>query len=495
MRRILLSLAAAPLLALASFVALAQEKPPEQSKAADPAETDDDDGPNLQPSAGVTGERLKRFKDAVTAFKAAEGKLEKDGYTAAKKDLEESLRLWKSLRSEDTKEVLPLYYLGMLDQLVRNDRQARANLKLAVSMAPKFHEAWTELGDTHLHLGEHKDSDAAYTKALEIKPEHMGALKNRALERLEAGRFEDSKADVAKALEIIAKRKAAEKAGTTKATKASQDAAYLNAIQLKLKLAMEGPGWKLKFEKETENYVIRTNVDQVLADMFAAKAELIRKLYVAWFEQTFKSHPKLPKRKYPIIIFANAKEYHGFFPGMEMAGGHYDPTIRQLFFFKYVNPDDGWAVLYHEAFHQFLHPYLENPAPDWFNEGLGDYFGGARHVKVPEEHMKIAPFNWRLGLAKQLIASGKARPLKELLCLTHNQFYDPATMGPNYAEGWSFVYFLCQYENQKYFPIVSRYFQACRDGKDLEESYKIAFGKEDVDKIDKEWRAYITGLE
>ena len=472
MRRLRFAVAAAPLLAFASLVALAQESGSPTDRG--PREPD---SPNLRPSSKVTGDRLKRYDEAIAAFKAAEAKLGKEGYTAARKDLENAVRLWKNLRSEDLGEPLPLYYLGMLDQLVRNDRQAKANLKLCVQMAPKFHEAWTELGDTHSHLNEFPDSDAAYSKALEIKPDYLGALRNRALERLTAGRYQESREDVKKGLAI------------------AKNDPELHAIELKLQLAIEGPKWSLKFEKETENYVIKTNVDQVLADMFAQKAELIRKLYVAWFDQTFKSHPKLPKRKYPIIIFADTKEYHSFFPGMDMAGGHYDPAIRQLFFFKYQNPDDGWAVLFHEAFHQFLHPYLESAAPDWFNEGLGDYFGGAKHVKVPEEHMQIAPFNWRLGLAKQLINSGQARPLEQLLRLMHNQFYDPATMGQNYAEGWSFVYFLCQYENQKYFPLVSRYFAACHEGKDLDEAFKAAFGKEDMKKIDQEWRDYIKSLE
>jgi hypothetical protein len=296
-------------------------------------------------------------------------------------------------------------------------------------------------------------------------------LKNRALERTDAGRFKEAREDVKRGLEL--------QAGNLE----------LLEIDRILVHAIEGPKWSVKFEKETEHYIVKTDVDQPFADWIAAEAERIRKVYVELFEKT---RIEMPKRKYTIIVFANADEYHKA-GGPKMAGGHYDPRVRQLFLFKYPKPEDGQMVLFHEGFHQFLHPYLAR-APQWFNEGFGDYFGATKFVKVPKEERKVVPNWWRLPLVKQIIQNDTARPMKELMLLSQAELYDKATVGANYAQSWSIIYFLCEYDNRRYFPLLGKYFNALRAGKDQEEAFKAAFGDQDMKKLDKEWRDYILSL-
>ena len=52
------------------------------------------------------------------------------------------------------------------------------------------------------------------------------------------------------------------------------------------------------------------------------------------------------------------------------------------------------AVLYHEAFHQYIYYSVGKVAPhSWFNEGHGDYYAGARYA---DKKFTIRPFAWRV---------------------------------------------------------------------------------------------------
>jgi len=430
-----------------------------------------DDSPNLKIPASLTGEHKTKLEEAIAAYKAAEEKLKKEGYRSAKADLDQAVKRLQARCAEDPSEPLPLYYLGICYQLQTDDKRAVENLSKVVKLAPKFHEAWSELGDAHSHIGEYDKAEAAYAHALELKPDHVDALRGRAWERMDAGRFKEAREDCKRALEIDAKD------------------IMLLALDMKCKYAIDGPKWTVSFKKETEHYLVETDVDQPFADWIANQLELIRKVYVKVFEKT---KIEATKRKSVAIVFANAKEYHdaGGPPG---AGGHYDPQTRQLFLFKYPKNEDGQMVLFHEGFHQFLHPYLSR-APQWFNEGLGDYFGGAKYVRQPEEGMKIVPNWWRLPKAKEIVGDKSARPLKELMLMSRAEMYDAASVAANYAQAWSVIYFLCEFENRKYFPVLGKYFNALRAGKDQDEAFKSAFGDQDMKKIEDEWRQFITGL-
>jgi len=429
------------------------------------------ESPNLKIAASLTGERRAKLEDAIASYKAAEAKLRQDGFKAAKADLEAAGKKLRLRVAADPEDPLALYYLGILYQLQTDDRHAIDNLAKAVKLNRGFHEAWVELGDAHTHLGEYEKAEAAYAHALELKPGLLAALRNRALERMDAGRFQEAREDVKRGLEA--------------------QAGDLSLIDLDRVLvhAIEGPKWTVKFEKETEHYIIKTDVDQPFADWMASEAERIRKSYVELFEKT---KIEMPKRKYTIIVFANGDEYHKN-GGPQMAGGHYDPRVRQLFLFKYPKPEDGRMVLFHEGFHQYLHPFLPR-APQWFNEGMADYFGATKFVKVPKEEKKVVPNWWRLPKVKEMINNNTARPMKELMLLSQAELYDKATVQGNYAQSWSIIYFLCEYDNRRYFPLLGKYFNALRAGKDLDEAFKAAFGDQDMKKLDDEWRKFILSL-
>jgi len=57
---------------------------------------------------------------------------------------------------------------------------------------------------------------------------------------------------------------------------------------------------------------------------------------------------------------------------------------------------DSLRVLYHEAFHQYIHYAVGDVAPhSWFNEGHGDYFAGHNYRG---RKFKSDVFRWRTGI-------------------------------------------------------------------------------------------------
>lgn len=431
----------------------------------------DPSSPNLKTPAYLQGEKLERFEKAVAAFKR--GRLE---YLARKRSskatLDGAVALLKRCREDDARNALPHYYLGIAWQLLGDPKKALAPLLAAIEKNPKFHEAMIELGDSYLQDGRMKEADAQYARALATKPDHAGALLRRARVKIHDGKFPDARADVQKVLEKRPRE------------------ALAKLMKKKLDLVIDGPTWPQRFEKETAHYIIRTDADQTFADWVAHHAELIRRLYDSIFKG---SVPEGGPKKFPIIVYKNKEEYHKN-GGPKGAGGHYDPEFRQLYLFRYEKDSDTTLVLYHEGFHQYLDPYVKR-APQWFNEGLADYFGPAQYAKEGrEEGMRIVPNPWRLRLIQHVLGQNGARPLKQLMLMSQAEMYEEETVGVNYAQAWSFIYFLCEYDGRKYFPILGRYFKELKKGKDNEAAYKESFGKEDMDVLEAEWKKFILSL-
>ena len=131
-----------------------------------------------------------------------------------------------------------------------------------------------------------------------------------------------------------------------------------------------------------------------------------------------------------------------------------------------ASTDDTLAVLYHEAFHQYIYYSVGNVAPhSWFNEGHGDYYAGA---KYKGGKFKIEPFDWRVGTIKGAIVTGQRKvvkeengrrqydgnggytPLPDFVRFTQGEYY--SYPGICYAQGWSLIYFLREIvpKNKKY---------------------------------------------
>src|SRR4030095_1230319 len=89
--------------------------------------------------------------------------------------------------------------------------------------------------------------------------------------------------------------------------------------------------------------------------------------------------------------------------------GYWNDEAEELVFFdmddrKDMADDNTLAVLYHEAFHQYIYYSVGNVAPhSWFNEGHGDYYAGAKYGTT---RFTIEPFRWRVPVLKTALNQG-----------------------------------------------------------------------------------------
>jgi tetratricopeptide (TPR) repeat protein len=470
MPRTLLGLLLAGLLCAAH--AAAQDGPPTDHapRGSEPAPVTSaapEKGPNLQTPPWLGGAARVQLEAAVKLWDEAYALYTTKGGDAAKAKVEEAIEALKQARTAEARCAIPDHYLGIAYQLTGEYQQAIDRLRDAVRKNPAFHEAMVELGDAFRWAKRDPDAEKAYDDAIKTRPDYAHAYHMRALLRVAKERFEPAREDIRKARELK-----------------PADPTYL-AIDKQLSMLLDGPPWPKKFEAESKNYIIRTNVSQEYADDISKHAELIRRLYETIF-------PKPPKarRKSPIIVFASKQEYHQN-GGPQGAGGHFDPAFKQLFLFRYEKDSDTKLVLYHEGFHQFL-DQLEVDAPQWFNEGLADFFGPSEHVDDKKnEGMRIRPNPWRLGLVKRMIDTNAVIPFEKLMTMTQAQMYARDVAGKAYAQSWSIIYFLAQADDRKHFDYLKDYFQALRKGKDLKQAYESVFGKADMAAMEARWREYM----
>ena len=211
-----------------------------------------------------------------------------------------------------------------------------------------------------------------------------------------------------------------------------------------------------------KNYVVvyntKNDTNKELARTLADRIERIR-------EQIYeKQFP--PAKKVETVsvmrVCGDATEYHAY-GGPQGSAGYWNSHSEELVFYDASRSrrvdDNTLAVLYHEAFHQYIFYSVGNVAPhSWFNEGHGDYYAGA---KYGTSKFTISPFRWRIGTLKTALTQGPRSckvtkdaegketktwgntgytPLKDLVEFSQADYY--AYPAVSYAQGWSLIYFL-----------------------------------------------------
>ncbi len=279
-------------------------------------------------------------------------------------------------------------------------------------------------------------------------------------------------------------------------------------------------GWKAE---DTENFLfIYDTKDAALVRKVKNDLEIIRTKYLELFPPV-----KEIEAVSTVRVCKDKEEFQKFSGAPPNVGGFWNSETRELVFYDAEDiPEapgsgrkDSILVLYHEAFHQYIHYSCGEVAPhSWFNEGTGDYFSGARIPPGYKRVERIGPNPWRVGLAKRLVAEKSFVPLKEFVQFEQPKYY--AKPHHNYAQGWAFVYFLRESKVVAKHPIWSRilpvYFDTLKAryaetlaaaGEDppppkveaaqaaaRKEAVDAAFSKVSFDELEKAWVEFVGDL-
>lgn len=153
--------------------------------------------------------------------------------------------------------------------------------------------------------------------------------------------------------------------------------------------------------------------------------------------------------RFKVIVLRTQREYAHFArqyigQGSEFSSGMFIPSLELLLIQDNKDSAQTYQTLFHEAFHQFLRRYVENP-PIWLNEGLATYFGTARPTK---SGLVFDPRNDHWDICRKLISQGQAIQLIDLVRANRSEFYDHSVMDVRWGGQplrRSFVYYAQSY--------------------------------------------------
>ncbi len=148
-----------------------------------------------------------------------------------------------------------------------------------------------------------------------------------------------------------------------------------------------------------------------------------------------------------VRICGSETEFHRYGNTGRGVAGWFNPSSTELVLYDAVEIDRNmtYAVVSHEAFHQYCHfLFGESEAHRWFDEGHGDYYGG---IKLSAGRAKITPQMPsgldRLQVIREMVREGTYKPVSDHINYDHRQWQ---TQGPSnvscYAQSWSIIYFL-----------------------------------------------------
>jgi tetratricopeptide (TPR) repeat protein len=361
------------------------------------------------------------------------------------------------------------YYLGICYQWTKEYSEARRRLERALELKPDFHEAMVELGDVCAWLKDYPSAVKTYDRALAMKPDYAVAHRNKAISLIRNDDYKGAKECLAKAAALDERDEMSKQ--------------LLRMVQKEL----DGPNFGgTRFTRESMHFAVECDADQAFTDWISKNLELIYAKYNSIFPQQAK-----PKNKFRCIVFRDLKEYLEY-GAPRNTGGYYQDLTKKLVFYRQPKDSDTLLVLYHEAFHQFLAYYLFG-APQWFNEGHGDYFGPSAYNDRTKQ-MEVHTNPWRLPIIKQAIALNRTQPFEKLMLMTQAELYDPGTIAINYAESWSLVYFLWHYDAGRYAKCLQLYFKALNRGAGVREAFTEGFGKVSLPSMEKEWKEFVLSL-
>lgn len=291
----------------------------------------------------------------------------------------------------------------------------------------------------------------------------------------------------------------------------------------------KNPGWELY---ETDNYfVITDNDDREFIKELMDRLEAIRSVYEEIYpwdkaerirmqaakakaesgeQEEEKEKPdgrtstEVSSRELSrcsvVRIFKNKTQYHEY-GGPGGSAGYWASFHEELVIYDDKaggGRRDTWAVLNHEAFHQYIFYLYGSLAPhSWYNEGTGDFFSGYQYQ---HKKFKLKPFDWRTETIKSAIKENKHVPLKDLVRFSQREYYGNNKFGvgggQNYAQGWSFIYFLRTGKGKApnwssdWEQILDVYFETLASTEDLDKAVDTAFAGVDWDAMEESWKAY-----
>jgi len=374
------------------------------------------------------------------------------------------------------KFALAYYYRAVCNYLLENRTAAIDDLSKAVENSPDFYEAYKKRADILVDMSKFDDALKDYEKALSIKNDYPYGLAGLGYLYFILGEEKKSTDCLSKALSLDPE---------------NPEAIEYNKF---LRQIIKGPPWKQTFTKSSSHYIVKTDTSQKKADTYADRLEKAYRIYQSFFPVKEDSKQK----KGTVLLFDSQTSYktYAFLTTESSVAntlGYYHPHYRQLLLFEPANQErETMGVLYHEAFHMFLHHQMGigGKLPIWLNEGMAEFFRGTDFEQGTQVGLVLKD---RLSELLDYIGSRGHYGFEDIMSQTKREFYEE-NPSVKYAQAWSMVHFFQKYKNGTYAGVLKAYFNSLVAGESIESVFQKTFAKQDLNQMEREWVDYVKNL-
>ncbi|MAB78161.1 MAG: hypothetical protein CMJ89_02300 [Planctomycetes bacterium] len=230
----------------------------------------------------------------------------------------------------------------------------------------------------------------------------------------------------------------------TESAELGEASSYAELLSFHEEDAFRIPGWRA-LPTDSEKFIIKTSSEnRKFIKEVITRLEKSRLLY----EKDFPPPPGFDHVSI-VRICGTEEEFHQYGGTGGGVAGWFNPRTTELVLYDAVSLDRNmtYAVMSHEAFHQYCHfLFEESEAHRWFDEGHGDYYGGVKFKGRKSEVTSKMPAGLnRLSVIKDMVRNGTYKPLEDHLNYDHGEWQG---QGPSpvscYAQSWSIIYMLRQ---------------------------------------------------
>lgn len=259
-------------------------------------------------------------------------------------------------------------------------------------------------------------------------------------------------------------------------------ASYEDLLEYARAEAKLTPGWRVVPTPSKKFILTTSSGNDRFIDEVIDRLERSRELY----EDDYPPPPDFHHVS-PVRLCSNEQEFHRYGNTGGGTMGWFNPASTELVLYdaKNIDRNMSYAVMAHEAFHQYCYfLFGRSEAHRWFDEGHGDYYGGIQFTargKPKVTDRMPGGLNRREGI-REMITLGTYAPLVDHLNYSHREWQ---MQGPDntscYEQSWSIVYMLRQgmlgnvdsrVWRPEYAQILPNYIETLRKG--FEEAYAEA---------------------
>ncbi len=240
--------------------------------------------------------------------------------------------------------------------------------------------------------------------------------------------------------------------------------------------------WSEAREKKTDHYIIRTNLnDNALLDTACVMES-------AYFNFIKLFNARERKNKLLVEVFRTRDEYFDLGHAPPGSAGYYTAGTLKTFY----QVGHTSSVLLHEGTHQFVDMVCGPQPPIWINEGLATYY---ESWKFKGRELTKQVNNNRLNMIRQMIHTDRYVRLTDFINIIQADY-----KLPQYAQGWSLVYFLIHGKEGRYEQGFRDYFEHMKKRavdittKGNREKHIALFEEKigaSIDQLEEEWKEYI----